>query len=218
MKEITRTSRCTGYLEKIFRAVNSYYFGNQLEEPVICITSTVRAYGHVTVGKAWSVGKAAEQRRELNISSAYLATRPIENVVCTMVHECVHLWNLQNGVKDCCRGGTYHNKKFRDLAEAVDLKVTFNERYGWSQTEPTDALIDFILEQGWNEIPMNRNDGISIRGTGGAGANSGSIPKPPKKPSSTRKYLCPCCGKSVRATRELRILCMDCDEQMIVTM
>ena len=216
MKEITRTSRCTGYLEKIFRAVNMHYFGGQLEEPVICITSTARAYGHVTVSKAWTVGNSGEPRRELNVSSAYLATRPIENIVGTIVHECCHLWNLQNGIQDCSRGNTYHNRKFRDLAESKDLKVTFSERYGWAHTEPTDALIEFILDQGWSEITMNRNDGFSFRGIGGSGSDGGSTLKPPKKPSSTRKYVCLCCGTSVRATREVRILCMDCGEQMIV--
>lgn len=35
------------------------------------------------------------------------------------------------------------------------------------------------------------------------------IPKPPRV-SSTRKYVCPCCGMSVRATRTVRIACRFC--------
>jgi len=31
-----------------------------------------------------------------------------------------------------------------------------------------------------------------------------------KKPSSTRKYFCPECSMSVRATRDVRIICADC--------
>jgi len=31
-----------------------------------------------------------------------------------------------------------------------------------------------------------------------------------KKPSSTRKYVCPKCGLSVRATKAVRIACVDC--------
>ena len=34
------------------------------------------------------------------------------------------------------------------------------------------------------------------------------------KSSSTRKYACPCCGNSVRATKSVNIMCADCNEFM----
>ena len=52
MKETVKTSRTAGYLEKIFRALNAKYFNGELEEPIITIQSTPRAYEHVTVAKA----------------------------------------------------------------------------------------------------------------------------------------------------------------------
>ena len=115
MKETVKTSRTAGYLEKIFRALNVKYFNGELEEPIITIQSTPRAYGHVTVAKAWQRGDTT--RHELNIGAGTLA-RPIENVVATTLHECVHLWDIQNGIQDCSRGGAYHNKKFKEAAEA----------------------------------------------------------------------------------------------------
>ena len=60
---------------------------------------------------------------------------------------------------------------------------------------------------------MNRHDGFSMRGIGGKGA-AGGMPTGTPKPSSTRKLICPCCGNSVRATKTVRIMCMDCMEQM----
>ena len=80
MKETVKTSRTAGYLEKIFRALNVKYFNGELEEPIITIQSTPRAYGHVTVAKAWQRGDTT--RHELNIGAGTLA-RPIENVVAT---------------------------------------------------------------------------------------------------------------------------------------
>ena len=121
MKETIKTSRTAGYMEKIFRALNSRYFDSQLEEPVITIQSTPRAYGHVTVAKAWARADG-ERRHELNIGAGTL-DRPIENVVATVLHEMVHLYHLQNGIKDCSRNGTYHNKTFRDAAQARDLEI-----------------------------------------------------------------------------------------------
>ena len=78
MKETVKTSRSAGYLEKIFRVLNREYFEDVLEEPIITIQSTPRAYGHVTVGKAWRKANG-DQRHELNIGAGTL-DRPIENV------------------------------------------------------------------------------------------------------------------------------------------
>ena len=110
-----------------------------------------------------------------------------------MVHEMVHLYNMQIGVKDCSRNGVYHNKKFRDAATARDLAISYDPRLGWSITQPTDKLCEFILEQGWSDIEMGRAEYISWASAPGA-TNKGPAPDPGttgKRPSSTRKYICP---------------------------
>ena len=208
MKQTIKTSRTAGYLEKIFRELNAHYFNNEIEEPIITIQSTPRAYGHITVSKAWHKSNG-DQRHELNLDAGTL-DRPIEDVTATLLHEMVHLYHLQTGVQDCSRGGTYHNKRFKATAEACDLRIEYDPRIGWSITFPTEALIDFIVTQGWEDSRMGRMDGY-ISGRPGRGTSSGTgEPPKPKKPSSTRKYICPNCKMSVRATREVNILCGDC--------
>lgn len=212
MKETVKTSRTAGYLEKIFRAVNAKYFGGQLEEPIITIQSTPKAYGHVTVAKAWQRGDTT--RHELNIGAGTL-NRDIVYVVCTLVHECVHLWNLQNGIQDCSRGGAYHNKRFKEVAEARDLKISYDPRIGWSITEPTDALCEFILEQGWEDIQMNRMENSYTPRGRGAGDAAGKPTGTSNPNSHSIKYVCPCCRNSVRATKVVHIKCADCDMMMV---
>ena len=212
MKETVKTSRTAGYLEKIFRAVNAKYFGGQLEEPNITIQSTPKAYGHVTVAKAWQRGDTT--RHELNIGAGTL-NRDIVYVVCTLVHECVHLWNLQNGIQDCSRGGAYHNKRFKEAAEARDLKISYDPRIGWSITEPTDALCEFILEQGWEDIQMNRMENSYTPRGRGAGDAAGKPTGTSNPNSHSIKYVCPCCRNSVRATKVVHIKCADCDMLMV---
>ena len=47
--------------------------------------------------------------------------------------------------------------------------------------------------------------------TGGSdGDNEG---KQGKKKSSTRKYICDCCGISVRATKDVDIMCINCTKR-----
>ena len=213
MKQTIKTSRTAGYLEKLFRTLNTRYFGDTIEEPIITLQSTPRAYGHVTVSKAWHKANG-DERHELNIAAGTL-DRPIEEIVSTLLHEMVHLMNLQNGVQDCSRGGTYHNRKFKAAAEACDLHIDYDERIGWSVTSPTEALIDFIIEEGWEDICMSREDGCISRTPGrGSPDRTPTTPTTPKK-SSTRKYICPGCKMSVRATREVNIICGDCGLKMV---
>lgn len=216
MKKTTRTSRSAGYLEKMFRQLNADSFGGELEEPIITIQTTPGTYGHVTVGKTWKQGKDGEWRHELNISADWL-NRPIENVVSTMIHEMVHLYNIAHGVQDCSRGGSYHNKKFRDEAEKHMIHIEKDEKYGWTVTHPTEELIDYIIAQGWEEFQMCR--GFGWIPTGGSGAKAGNggqgLTKPPKgtqkpKGSNSRRYVCPSCGAIVRTTTDLEIICKPC--------
>ena len=133
MKETVKTSRTAGYLEKMFRTLNADWFGGELEEPIITIQSTPRAYGHVTVAKAWR--RKDDWRHELNLGAETL-DRPIEDVAATMMHEMVHLYNIAHNVQDTSRGGMYHNRRFRDEAERRGLVIGRHEKYGWTLTEP----------------------------------------------------------------------------------
>lgn len=215
MKQTTRTSRTAGLLEKMFRSLNRDFFpGEEVTEPIITIQSTPRAYGHVSVCNTWK--RKGEDCKELNISADWLE-RPIENIAATMLHEMVHIYNMEHGVKDCSRGGAYHNKKFKEEAERRGLVIEYDAKIGWSVTSPSDRLLEYILEQGWTEIQMGRNPLFGLIGTAGGKDKDGGTDAGTEKPrkSSTRKYQCPCCGNSVRATKEIRILCMDCEEQML---
>lgn len=213
MKELTSYNRVAGYLNKVFDLLNAEFFENALSRPTITIQSTPKAYGHFSLRDDTWISKNGVSH-EINIGAGTLA-RPIEDVCATLLHEMVHYWNYVCGVQDCSRGGLYHNHRFRDAAESHGLNVEHHDKYGWTITHPSDSLLEFVLDNGLTDILLNRNEysGFQITGTG---THSGSFPPPtPKKTSSTRKYICPCCGMSVRATKVVRIACMDCQQQMV---
>ena len=64
------------------------------------------------------------------------------------------------------------------------------------------------------DILINRNEMTysGFSGTYGKGDDGSATTR---RTSSSRKYICPCCGLSVRATRTVRIKCIECDEEMI---
>ncbi|MBQ7047552.1 MAG: SprT-like domain-containing protein [Clostridia bacterium] len=213
MKQLTSYNRVAGYLNKVFDLLNAEFFESTLSRPTITIQSTPKAYGHFTLSDNTWVSTVGGTH-EINIGAGTLA-RPIEDVCATLLHEMVHYFNYINNVQDCSRGNTYHNQKFRKEAEARGLCVERSEKYGWSHTSPNERLINFVIDNQLTDILINRNELFSFRvggtGTHEGGASAGTTPKT----SSTRKYVCPCCGMSVRATREVRVACIDCDQQLI---
>lgn len=214
MKELTNYNRVTQYLNKVFKLINSEYFENELEMPTITIQSTVGAYGHVTTSKVWKTesGKASY---ELNIGADYL-NRPTENIVATLIHEGCHLYAMQNNIKDTSNRGVYHNKRFKALAEDRGLIIEKHSKYGWTITTPSEATINFCIDNDLQEVLITRHTGITFTGVGTGKNGNGTPVKPtaPKKGNSI-KWICPCCGAIVRSTKILNIVCGDCNEKFI---
>ena len=198
MKELTTYNRVAGYLNKMFDQLNAEFFESALTRPTITIQSTPRMYGHFSLREDTWLSKLGGTH-ELNIGAGTLA-RPIEDVAATLLHEMCHLYCYENGIKDTSRNYTYHNKKFKTAAESHGLAVAHHDKYGWTITSPGDDLLDFVLSAGLTDILISRNE-------------YGGISATPKK-SSSRKYICPCCRNSVRATKVVNIACLDCQIPM----
>ena len=214
MKELTTYNRVAGYLNKVFDLLNAEFFEGALSRPTITIQSTPKAYGHFSLREDTWISKIGGTH-EINIGAGTLA-RPIEEVAATLLHEMVHYYNYEMGIQDCSRGNTYHNRRFKEAAELRGLNVEHSDKYGWSHTSPSDELLEFVLKYDLRDILINRNEfsGFQITGTG---THSGApyIGTAPRK-SSSRKYVCPCCGMSVRATKAVNVMCMDCEEPLLL--
>ena len=194
-------------LETLFDRLNEKCFAGKLERPVITVSpdTTKGAYGWMTTYRAWSAdktGKADMQTEgylELNCCSEHLQ-RPLPEVVGTLLHEMVHLFNILRGVKDTSRNGWYHNEAYRAAAEAAGLNVTKTDKYGWSETTLNDEMLAWLEEQGMEDFRIHRR----------------MLPKKERKTVKNHsiKYQCPCCGDSVRSTKPVSIRCDKCNELM----
>lgn len=199
MKERMALSEVVKMLEQGFDILNEKYFENALSKSVLTVQSTPSAYGHFTCGKVWKLSET-ETAYEINLGAETL-DRDIEHVVATLVHEMVHQYCAENDIKDVSRGNTYHNKKFKEQAEKRGLIITKAEKIGWSVTEPTKELIEFVKgSELFQKIALSRTTFEKAKG---------------KKKSSTRKYECLSCGQSVRATKEVKVICGECGINMV---
>lgn len=192
-------------LESLFSKFNEKFYGGELQKPVITVSpdTTKGAYGWCTAWKAW--GKAKEEDEEtkddegyyeINICAEYLS-RPFEDVAATLLHEMVHLYNLQTGIQDTSRSGTYHNKKFKDTAEQYGLIVDSSGKYGFSSTKLNEEAKSFMASLSDKKFELFRKTLPKVKGQ--------------SKSSSSRKYVCPVCGSIIRATKEVHVICGDCE-------
>ena len=193
-----KISEATAFLENAYIVLNNQYFGGQLPPVVITVQSSPKAYGHYTTWDAWHTD--TDGYREINLGAETL-NQPIENLMAVMVHEMTHHFcAVISNQKDTSRGGTYHNKIFKQVAEGTGaVTIGYDPRIGHSPTTPTPALIAFVEEQGWKCVDLSRN--TPEKATRGRKQN-------------VRKYVCPVCGSSVRATKAVNIGCLDCNTPM----
>lgn len=197
------------FLEEAFDVLNEQYFESALQKIAITIQSTPKAYGHFTPWDSWDDN--GEKLKEINIGAESL-NRPVANIVATLLHEMVHYYCHVNGIKDTSRSNTYHNKLFKEEAEKRGLIIQYACGIGHSVTQPAQELIDLVIIQGWeNRLKLYRERGFKRSVAPRLGDDDDSAVKPGKKKSSTRKYVCPCCGMSIRATKVVRIACIECN-------
>ena len=190
------------YLGKLYDYCNDKLFGGELKRPVITVQTDARnkTYGCWSCQKVWKENAEDDGEHELNMTAQSL-NRPIGDIAATMIHEMCHQYASVNNIQDCSRSGSYHNKLFKKIAETHGLTVECLPTIGWSQTSLTKETAALI-----EEFVKDNPDNVIYR----LPVVKGSM----VKTSSTRKYVCPCCGQSVRATKSVNIKCADCDEFM----
>lgn len=211
-------------LEISFDWLNNRFYEGKLARPVITMSEGKDRYRgwfyggtkeNPDAGKIWHTNDKSQSANELNVCSDSL-NRPFEEIVDTLCHEMVHCYNDMMHVQDCARSGSRHNKKFKEAAEAHGMKwnppVEGDEasqadykKVGYSRV----SFQDEVKEEVYEALDGLRKALTIYRDTTTTGKKKSS------KKSNVIKYMCPCCGNSVRATKEVMIMCMDCEEAMI---
>lgn len=212
-------------LETSFDWLNNRFYDGALPRPVITMSEGKDRYRgwfyagtkeNPNAGKIWHTNDGSQSANELCVCSDSL-NRSFEEIVDTLCHEMVHCFNDMEHVQDCARSGSRHNKKFKEAAEAHGMKwnppVEGDEasqadykRVGYSRVSLKDDVKDEVYEA----LEGLKNALTIYRDTTCNGK------KKPSKKSRVFKYVCPCCGNSVRATKELAVMCGDCEERMML--
>lgn len=127
---------------------NEQLFGNELPHCLITLQREKSTYGYFSASRF--VSKSGKTTDEIALNPAYFAICPPEEVLQTLAHEMVHLWQHHFGNKG--RGG-YHNKEWADKMESIGLMPSHNGKEGGKKTG--DKMADYIIKGGIFEALCN---------------------------------------------------------------
>jgi SprT-like family len=153
---------------------------------------------------------------EIAINPMYFSERNIGEVLSTLVHEMIHLWQKHYGKPG---RGRYHNKQWADKMESLGLMPSSTGRPGGKRTG--DSMSDYIINDG----PLHKaqakllSQGFKISWTDryydierlfeGEEENY-------KGKSNREKYTCSECGINAWGKPELSLICGKCNQPLIV--
>jgi hypothetical protein len=196
--------QATKELHKAFNMLNKEFFGGSL--PMVALTIQTKgkrlALGWFSVEKIWT-GEGIEMH-ELNISAETL-NRPYEEIMRTLLHEMVHLYCAvqERPIKDTSRGGTFHNKNFKEAAE----------KHGFFYDEPADARYGWAFPKLTPETIKLINNGFKFQINKAAFKIARLEPDSSSKKTNSFKWVCPNCEAKVRSTKEeVKLVCGDCSD------
>lgn len=216
MKKITTIARAICLLEKMYRLFNDRCFDGRLHDCTITVEKMKGAYGCYWVHPQYYISDD-KSHWKIALNPEHFS-KPVEYVAAVLLHEMCHHAAVLDGVQDCSRGGSYHNKQFKAYAEKTGLlTVERYDKYGWTDTNPNDAMLLLCAEQDFPEFEITERmsfDLSGIRPPRSENGNETGTTTTGKSKSNSRKHVCPCCGAIARTTKDIPLICGLCHVDM----
>lgn len=182
-------------LTRIFDRFNHHFWNDELPDVMITFTPTKGAHGHMTNAPVW-ISDTAEYKYELNIS-AYTINRSPQEICETLLHEQCHLYCRINNIEETSNNHRYHNKKFKQIAEAHGLVCENMGYHGWTKTSLSDEALKYFKRLNIKQFAYHYRKPVPVKGT-------------------LSRYQCPKCKKTTAwLSSEQYILCGFCNEPLI---
>ena len=118
-----------------------------------------------------------------------------KNIVLEMMHQMVHIYCWNQNKKDTRRGGQYHNKIFREIANEKGLIVNYNKSSGYQVIDISTII--------WKDILNNSSIGEILHNI----KKCVDYEKPDYK---AVQYYCPICKKKIYAAPGSNVICGYC--------
>lgn len=202
--------------QQAYEHFNKALFGNELPNALITLQRRKGTFGYFSGDRFNnSEGRAAD---EIALNPARFGDRPPIDLLATLVHEMVHLWQHHQGTPG---RGRYHNREWAEKMKSVGLQPTDTGEEGGKETgETVNHMItpgglfeqaarkliakDFAIV--WKETPTTPLPQLDGDGTA-----------PAPKSGKRVRYACPDCELKAWAKHDARLVCGDHMVPMVVS-
>ena len=202
----TPTEQAYSELQHAYDVFNTRLFAGQLPPCLITMQRKNRTYGYFS-GERWN-DKEGAVSDEIALNPVHFATRSTDEVLSTLVHEMVHLWQHHFGKPS---RSSYHNKEWADKMDVIGLTPSDTGRPGGKRTG--QHMNHYVIEDGAYAKASTEllSSGFVISWRDRAREDGPGKGKTAGKAGVRTKYTCPDCGLNAWAKPEVVILCGGCE-------
>jgi hypothetical protein len=138
---ITPTRQTYDELQRAYEHFNGGLFDGALPSCLITLQRAKKTFGYFSADRF--VSRDAQKTDEIAMNPAYFATRSVNEILATMVHEMVHLWQHHFGQPG---RGRYHNRQCAEKMLSIGLLPTDTGVEGGKMTG--DKVHHLIIKDG----------------------------------------------------------------------
>jgi predicted SprT family Zn-dependent metalloprotease len=204
-----RPVRTYASLDAAYKHFNRHLFGGLLGPCMITLQRHKGAFGYFVAARMAELDDGEDQAvDEIALNPAAFEGRSPKDILSTLVHEMVHLWQQHYGKPTRNR---YHNAEWAAKMKAVGLVPSHTGRPGGRETG--QKMSHYIEEGGPYARAYARLESprVLYRDVHDAGESATRR----KKAASKTKYTCPGCEANAWAKPGMNLVCGDCSEAMI---
>ena len=171
------------------------FFDAELETPLFRFESNCNKDGAFISDAVINQGKVYSHEIVIPVK---ILNEDIEKIAVCLLHNMIHYYAFINDFKVCSRGDSYHNKKFKSIADFCGLTCKYDRLTGWI-TSSNSKFSKLCKSYGFSKTWSNRYTADK------------------KKPgNNSKRYVCPCCKTIIRATHYVNVICAECNEKFIL--
>jgi len=209
------TAETTRELVFAYDYFNAILFSGQLPACLITLQRKAGALGYFCAERF--INGERRVTDEIALNPAYFAEQTTDDILSTLVHEQVHLWQQHFGEPG---RGRYHNRQWAAKMESLGLMPSSTGRPGGRKTG--DHMSDYIITDGAFDRAAAALIEAGFRITwqdrrlpqAALPPDDGSTPpggqEAPDNRSNREKYHCPGCGLNAWAKPGARLICGTC--------
>jgi predicted SprT family Zn-dependent metalloprotease len=241
MQRIEPTAQTYAELRQVYDLFNTRLFDDSLPPCLLTLQREKRTYGYFSSARFGSHDGTVTD--EIALNPEYFAVVPLLEVLQTVAHEMVHLWQAHLGTPG---RGRYHNAEWADKMEAIGLMPSSTGRPGGRRVG--DRVADYMIAGGRFEEVVNHlvrdqkfslswydrcvphkplyettqaheasalpESALAVPATQGLAVVQSS-PTPAANRSNRVKYTCPGCNLNAWGKPAIRLGCMACALELV---